>query len=44
MCIENFYTLFKQKWKIKTSIQKGQKEVFGEWLFISLHGWYSCHE
>jgi hypothetical protein len=45
ICVENiFYTIFKQKWKIKTSIQKSQKEVFGEWLFISSLGWYSLHE
>ena len=45
ICVENiFYTIFKQKWKIKTSIQKSQKEVFGEWLVILPHGWYSFYE
>jgi hypothetical protein len=38
MCIENFYTLFKQKWKTKTSIQKSQREAFGECLGISSLG------
>jgi hypothetical protein len=35
ICVENiFYTIFKQKWKIETSIQKSQREAFGECLVI----------
>jgi len=44
MRIENFYTLFKQKWKTKTSIQKSQREAFGEYLLTFLHDLSFLHE
>jgi len=38
ICVEKFYSILYTKWKTKTSIQKNQKEVFGEYLGISSLG------